>query len=185
GPDWDESVHLRVEALYARQVQLDQLARGDLAGAKQLGQAGDAGEGEIVARWRGRLGRTPRRGGHDRTLQSDSRRFCFAHTSGSIVGPSLAAASDDHRARRPAPAPRPLPGAETRARAARGRRDWMSSGASVTTARCCSFDTPPPRPLQERQNRSWTLALRADRLPEVCKHAAPEFGELRDSHHAT
>ena len=45
-----EGVELGVEALDARQVRLDELARGDLAGAQQLGLARGAGEGQVGRR---------------------------------------------------------------------------------------------------------------------------------------
>ena len=57
GADRHEGVELRIEALDALDVELDQLARRDLARPEQLGQAGDAREGEIAAGRGGRFGR--------------------------------------------------------------------------------------------------------------------------------
>jgi hypothetical protein len=57
--DRHEGVEVRIEALDALDVKLDELARRDLARPEQLRQAGDAREGKVAARGDGRVGRRP------------------------------------------------------------------------------------------------------------------------------
>ncbi len=88
GAHGDERVQLWVQALDAPQVALDQVARGDRAGAQQLALAGDAGEGEVRAGRGGPIGVGVGRGAHRGHRAPYPGQRALASASGGLLGRS-------------------------------------------------------------------------------------------------